>query len=127
MEMERALAARGPRLPPQALEAEQALLGGLLLSNDAWDRIADRVSEQDFYQKEHRLIFTAVGDLADAERPRDVVTLSEWLENRGQLEEAGGLAYLGRLAQDTPSAANIVAYADIIREQNVKAQKGIEF
>ncbi|MDH3714459.1 MAG: replicative DNA helicase [Gammaproteobacteria bacterium] len=115
-------AARLPKLPPQSVEAEQALLGGLLLSNEAWDNVADRVSESDFYQKEHRLIFRAIGELAEADRPRDVVTLSEQLDTTGQLEEAGGLAYLGRLAQDTPGAANITAYADIVRERSVLRQ-----
>ncbi len=112
----------GPKAPPQSLEAEQALLGALLIRDEAWDAVADRVVEEDFYQKEHRLIFCALADLAEANRPRDVVTLSEWLELRGQLNDAGGLAYLGRLAQDTPGAANIVAYADIIRERSVLRQ-----
>ncbi len=115
-------ASRSPKLPPQSLEAEQALLGGLMLSNEAWDQIADRVVETDFYQKEHRLIFRAIGELAEVDRPRDVVTLAEQLDNVGKLEDAGGLAYLGRLAQDTPGAANIAAYADIVRERSVLRQ-----
>ena len=107
------------RLPPYSLEAEQAVLGGLMLQDDAWDRVAGRVMEADFYRKDHRLIYQAIGDLANSDRPRDVVTVSEWLQGRGQLEDAGGLAYLGTLANDVGSAANIGAYADIVRERSV--------
>ena len=107
------------RLPPYSLEAEQAVLGGLMLQGDAWDRVAGRVMEADFYRKDHRLIYQAIDDLANTDRPRDVVTVSEWLQGRGQLEDAGGLAYLGTLANDVGSAANIGAYADIVRERSV--------
>ena len=111
-----------PRVPPHSLEAEQAVLGGLMLANDAWDRIADRVHEEDFYRREHRLLFRALGELADQDQPRDVVTVSEWLSQRGELDNVGNLAYLGQLAQETPSAANITAYADIVRERSVLRQ-----
>lgn len=104
-------------LPPHSIEAEQAVLGSLILSDSSWDRICDRVSEDDFYRKEHRLIFRSIIALAQQDKPRDVVTLSEWLEQRGELEKAGGMLYLGTLAKDTPSAANVVAYADIVRER----------
>jgi replicative DNA helicase len=107
------------RIPPHSIEAEQAVLGGLMLDNSAWDRIADRVSETDFYRHDHALIFRAVAALAEADRPYDAVTLSEWLGSRGELENSGGLAYLGMLAKDTPTAANIQAYADIVRERAV--------
>ncbi len=110
------------RLPPHSITAEQAVLGGLMLDNEAWDRVADRVSEEDFYRRDHRLIFRAIAALAEAGRPFDVVTLSEWLDGQGLLEEAGGLAYLGTLAKDTPSAANITHYADIVREHSVLRQ-----
>ncbi len=107
------------RIPPQSIEAEQSVLGGLMLDNQRWDQVADRVSADDFYRKEHRLIFRAVATLCDANSPADVVTVSEWLEKNGELDGAGGLAYLGTLANNTPSAANIVAYADIVRERAV--------
>jgi len=107
------------KVPPHSIEAEQSVLGGLMLDNAAWDRVADVVSEQDFYRRDHRLIFQAVGALSEESRPFDVVTLAEWLESHGCLDEAGGLAYLGELARNTPSAANIVAYADIVRERAV--------
>jgi replicative DNA helicase len=110
------------RVPPHSIEAEQAVLGGLLLSNEAWDTVADRVAEDDFYRRDHRLIFRAIADLAESDRPRDVVTLSQWLEQRGELEQAGGMVYLGTLAKDTPSAANVKAYADIVRERSVLRQ-----
>jgi len=104
-------------VPPNSVEAEQALLGGLMLDNLAWDKIAGRVSEADFYRPDHRLIFEAIQELADRNQPRDAVTLSEQLDSREQLADAGGLGYLGTLAKDTPSAANIVAYAEIVRER----------
>jgi replicative DNA helicase len=110
------------KVPPHSIEAEQAVLGGLMLSDNAWDQIADRVSEADFYRQDHRLIFRAISALADKGLPRDVVTLSEWLEQRGDLEKAGGLLYLGTLAKDTPSAANVKAYADIVRERSILRQ-----
>jgi replicative DNA helicase len=110
------------RVPPHSIEAEQAVLGGLMLANDAWDRVADRVSEEDFYRREHRLLFRALGELADNDQPRDVVTVSEWLSQHGELDNVGNLAYLGQLAEETPSAANITAYADIVRERSVVRQ-----
>ncbi len=110
------------KLPPHSIQAEQSVLGGLMLDNQMWDSIADRVGEEDFYRKDHRLIFCAIRDLADKQDPFDVITLSELLEQAGKLEDAGGLAYLGTLAKDTPSAANIVAYADIVRERSVLRQ-----
>jgi replicative DNA helicase len=110
------------RVPPHSIQGEQSVLGGLMLDNSAWDQVADRVGEGDFYRREHQLIFRAVAALADRSQPFDVVTLSEELERRGELEDAGGLAYLGTLAKDTPSAANIRAYADIVREHSVVRQ-----
>ena len=109
-------------IPPHSLSAEQSVLGGLMLDNEAWDKIADKVAEDDFYRADHRLIFRAVADLADDNRPFDVVTLSGWLESNQKLEEAGGLAYLGTLAKETPSAANIAAYAEIVRERSIMRQ-----
>lgn len=119
---ERAAAVDNLRVPPHSVEAEQAVLGGLMLSNEAWDRIADRLAEDDFYRRDHRQIFRAVSELAEKGQPFDVVTLREWLSSRGELEDSGGAGYLISLAKDTPSAANITAYADIVREKSVLRQ-----
>ena len=123
---ERAFSRRGTepvaetlKVPPQSIEAEQSVLGGLLLDNQSWDRIADIVTADDFYRREHRLIFNAISALCGESSPADVVTVSEWLERSGEIEPAGGLAYIGSLANNTPSAANIVAYAAIVRENSV--------
>jgi replicative DNA helicase len=110
------------RLPPQSREAEQSLLGGLMLDQRAWDQVADAVSAEDFYSADHRLIFAAIGALAERDQPRDAVTVGEQLERTGELESSGGLAYLGQLVRDTPSAANIRAYAGIVRERAMLRQ-----
>ncbi len=105
------------RVPPHSVEAEQAVLGGLLLDNSTWDSIADRLTAEDFYRRDHQQIFSAVAELAARSEPADAVTLAEYLAAKGQAEETGGLAYLAGLARDTPTAANIRAYADIVRER----------
>lgn len=110
------------RIPPHSVQAEQSVLGGLMLDNQTWDTVADRVSDKDFYRRDHRLIFQAIRILADRQEPFDVVTLSEILAKTNELNDAGGLAYLGLLAKETPSAANIAAYADIVRERSVLRQ-----
>jgi replicative DNA helicase len=110
------------RVPPHSIQAEQAVLGGLMLENSTWDQVADRVGQRDFYRREHQLIFQAIGALAERGKPFDVVTLAEELDHKGELNGAGGFAYLGALANDTPSAANIRAYADIVREHSVIRQ-----
>ena len=110
------------KLPPHSLEAEQSVLGGLMLDNTAWDKVADAVFEDDFYRRDHRLIFRAIRALADHLKPFDLVTLAEWLDTQGELDNAGGLAYLNTLASNTPSAANIAAYAAIVRERSVLRQ-----
>ncbi len=107
------------RVPPHSIQAEQSVIGGLMLDNGSWDKIADKVNKDEFYRKEHRLIFHAIARLADQDQPFDVVTLAEDLQRREELEEAGGLAYLGAIAKDTPTAANILAYAQIVRENAV--------
>ncbi len=112
----------GLRLPPHSIEAEQSVLGGLMLDSTAWDQIADRVIAEDFYRNDHRLIFAAVAGLIERNQPCDAVTLSGHLESQGLLDQVGGLAYLGSLARDTPTAANIRAYADIVRERSVLRQ-----
>lgn len=104
------------------MQAEQAVLGGLMLDNNAWDTVADLLGEQDFYRRDHRLIFRAIEQLAENNNPLDAVTLSEWLDQNRLLEEVGGLSALGTLAQNTPSAANIKAYAEIVRENSVMRQ-----
>jgi replicative DNA helicase len=110
------------RIPPHSLEAEQAVLGGLMLSTQAWDTVADRLREEDFYRRDHQLIFRAIARLAEENRPCDAVTLGEWLENQGLAEELGGGAYILELASTTPSAANVAAYADIVREKSILRQ-----
>ncbi len=107
------------RTPPHSVEAEQSVLGGLLLDNSSWDRIADRIGGEDFYRHDHRLIFQHVSRLIEQSRPADAVTVFEALQTSGKAGEAGGLAYLNALAQNTPSAANIRRYAEIVRERAV--------
>ncbi|WP_020648391.1 replicative DNA helicase [Solimonas variicoloris] len=108
-----------PKAPPYSVEAEQSVLGGLMLENRHWDDLADKLNAEDFYREDHQLIFRAIAELAGSQKPCDFVTLAEHLKARGQLEAAGGLAYLGTLANDTPSAANVMAYAEIVRERAV--------
>ena len=110
------------RVPPHSIDAEQAVLGGLMLDEHAWERIADKLGEEDFYRKDHRLIFRAIGDLASKNQPCDAVTLGEWFESSGLADEVGGVAYVIQLANATPSAANILAYAGIVREKSVLRQ-----
>ena len=110
------------RIPPHSLQAEQSLLGGLMLDNATWEQVADRVVRDDFYRREHQLIFSAIAILTEESKPFDVVTLAEELERNSKLDEAGGLLYLGNLANDTPSAANVRSYADIVREHSVIRQ-----
>ena len=110
------------RLPPQSIEAEQSVLGGLLLDNAAWDRVSDIVGENEFYRADHRLIFQHIILLIENGKPADVLTVAESLERSAKLEEAGGQAYLGSLALNTPSAANIRRYAEIVRERAIMRQ-----
>ncbi|MDX1251429.1 MAG: replicative DNA helicase [Gammaproteobacteria bacterium] len=110
------------KVPPHSVEAEQAVLGGLMLENSAWDQVADLIGEEDFYRRDHRLIFRAISELAHRNTPFDIITLSEQLAAINELDNAGGLAYLGTLAKNTPTAANIKAYATIVRERSVLRQ-----
>ncbi|EAS5032288.1 replicative DNA helicase DnaB [Salmonella enterica] len=105
--------------PPHSIEAEQAVLGGLMLDNGRWDDVAERVVADDFYTRQHRQIFTEMGRLQENGCPLDLITLSESLERLGTLDHVGGFAYLAELSKNTPSAANICAYADIVRERAV--------
>ena len=106
------------KMPPNSIEAEQSLLGGLMLDNAAWDKVADLIVASDFYRKDHRLIFAGIAELAETSNPCDVVTLSEFLDNRDELEASGGLEYLAMLSNETPGAANVRAYARILRERS---------
>jgi replicative DNA helicase len=108
------------RVPPHSVEAEQSVLGGIMLDNGAWDNIADVLTEEDFYRREHRLIFRAVVELAARDQPFDAITVSDWLAANNLLDQAGDLSYVGRLANDTPSAAAVGAYAGIVRERSVR-------
>ncbi|GLX78061.1 replicative DNA helicase [Thalassotalea insulae] len=107
------------KVPPHSLEAEQSVLGGLLLDNEAWDRVAERVVAQDFYSRAHRVVYETIGGLIELGEPVDLITLSEALENDQKLDDAGGFVYLAEMMKNTPSAANITAYAEIVRERAV--------
>jgi replicative DNA helicase len=105
--------------PPHSVEAEQAVLGGLLLDTQAWDQVGDSIVTEDFYRPDHRQIFEAIADLVTESKPIDVVTVAERLNARGKLADVGGLAYLSTLVRDTPTAANARAYAQIVREKSL--------
>ncbi|TOC01164.1 replicative DNA helicase [Vibrio parahaemolyticus] len=107
------------KVPPHSLEAEQSVIGGLLLDNERWDTVAERVVASDFYSRPHRLIFEGVKTILESGKSLDLITLSEHLERHEQLEDVGGFAYLADLAKNTPSAANINAYADIVAERAI--------
>ena len=107
------------RIPPHSIEAEQSVLGGLLLDNSAWDKIADFVSPEDFYRYDHRLIFQHIARLISGSRPADVITVFESLSSANKADEIGGISYLNALAQNTPSAANIRRYAEIVRDRGI--------
>jgi replicative DNA helicase len=107
------------KLPPNSVEAEQSVLGGLLLENESLDKIADILNQADFYRHDHRLIYTHIAKLIEQNRPADIVTVAESLENSAELSSVGGIAYLGALAQNTPTAANIRRYAEIVRERSI--------
>lgn len=110
------------KIPPHSIEAEQAVLGGLLINNEVWEHVSERVAEDDFYRKDHRVIFKAIATLDDDGQPYDVVTVAEWLDSHQQLDDAGGLSYLAALAERTPGVSNVKAYADIVRKRSVLRQ-----
>lgn len=107
------------RIPPHSQEAESSVLGGLLLDNNSWDKVADLLVEADFYRYEHRLVFASISSLVNSNRPADVITVFEQMQSQGKSEEVGGLAYLNSLAQYVPSSANIRRYAEIVRERSI--------
>ena len=94
------------RIPPHSVEAEQSVLGGLLIDNSAWDRAGDLLNDSDFYRFDHKLIYAAIGGLINNSKPADVITVFEQLQSLGKAEDCGGLVYLNQLAQSVPSAAN---------------------
>jgi replicative DNA helicase len=110
------------KLPPHSIDAEQSVLGGMMLDNRAWDLIVDRIRESDFYRHDHRLIYRVMAKLTQQNKPLDVLTITEALKELHELENAGGEVYLFELANNTPSVANIAAYADIVRERSVLRQ-----
>jgi replicative DNA helicase len=107
------------KLPPHSVEAEQSVLGGLLLENEALDKVADLIAASDFYRHDHRVIYEHISRLIELNKPADIVTVAESLDSTAELNSVGGIAYLGALAQNTPSAANIRRYAEIVRERAV--------
>ena len=107
------------RIPPHSIEGESSVIGGLLLSNEAWDRVGDILADSDFYRYEHRLIYAAIGTLVNSNRPADVITVFEHLQSQGRADEVGGLSYLNSLAQYVPSASNIRRYAEIVRDRSI--------
>ena len=110
------------KVPPHSIEAEQSVLGSLMLDNESWEKTADLLVEHDFYRRDNQLIFRAIADLFEQSQPVDVITLAEYHDKRGELEKVGELAYLGMLARNTPSSANIIAYASIVRERSILRQ-----
>ena len=111
-----------PRQPPHSEDAEQSLLGGIMLEERAWDRIADVATGKDFYRPDHRLIFAAMEELVERNQPLDAITVGDHLQRQGKLDDAGGRAYLARLVGNTPGAANIRRYASIVREHAMLRQ-----
>ena len=107
------------RVPPHSIEGESSVIGGLLLDNEAWDRVSDILIDADFYRHEHRLIYASIGTLINGNKPADVITVFEHLQNQGKAEEVGGLTYLNSLAQYVPSASNIRRYAEIVRDRSI--------
>jgi replicative DNA helicase len=110
------------KVPPHSIEGEQAVLGGLLLSPRAFDQVADVITETDFYREDHRLIFRAISELSNKGKPCDAVTVTEWFESHGKVDQVDGGSYINQLASSTPSAANVKAYADIVREKSILRQ-----
>ena len=110
------------KVPPHSVEAEQAVIGGLLIDNDAWDQVVERITETDFYRHEHRILFRAMTELMLQSMPLDIVTVTESLERSQELDIVGGIAYVAELAKNTPSAANVSAYANIVRERSILRQ-----
>ncbi|MBS0587049.1 replicative DNA helicase [Nitrosomonas sp.] len=117
------------KTPPHSIESEQSVLGGLMLDNHAWEKVADIITDSDFYRHDHRLIYHHICKLIEQNKPADVITVAESMENSAELQTVGGLAYIGTIVQNTPSAANIKRYAEIVRERAIMrnlAQIGVQ-
>jgi len=117
------------KTPPHSIESEQSVLGGLMLDNHAWEKVADIITDSDFYRHDHRLIYHHICKLIEHNKPADVITVAESMENAAELQTVGGLAYIGNIVQNTPSAANIKRYAEIVRERAIMrnlAQIGVQ-
>lgn len=117
------------KTPPHSIESEQSVLGGLMLDNHAWEKVADVITDSDFYRQDHRLIYHHICKLIEHNKPADVITVAESLEISAELQKIGGLAYIGAIVQNTPSAANIKRYAEIVRERSIMrnlAQIGVQ-
>lgn len=110
------------KTPPHSNEAEQSLLGALMLSANSWDKVADKIDESDFYRENHRLIFRAIAELSQQAQPSDAVTVAEWFASHGKLDRVDGGAYVTMLANETPGPANILGYAHIVREKSILRQ-----
>lgn len=110
------------KIPPHLIEAEQSILGGVVLDHEAWERIAGRICEEDFYRQEHRVLFRALQELSRRSQPFDAITVIDILKSQGKLDAAGGETYLWEIIHNTPTVANITAYADIVREKSVLRQ-----
>ena len=107
------------KVPPHSIEAEQSVLGSMLIDPESWDKVAELVTETDFYNRSHQTIFRAIVRLLNTNQPIDLITVSEELEKHDELDDAGGFAYLGELAKNTPSSANVASYAQIISERAI--------
>jgi replicative DNA helicase len=107
------------KVPPHSVVAEQAVLGGLMLSAAAWDQVADIVTAGDFYREDHRLIFTAISEVHESGQPCDAITVSEWFESRGNAEQVDNGRYIAQIVNETPSASTVAAYAAIVREKSI--------
>lgn len=107
------------KVPPHSIDAEQAVLGTLMLDNQRWDHVSDQLAEHDFYSRHHQTIFKEMHALVNKGMPIDLITLSDSLERRNVLADVGGFAYLAELSKNTPSTINIVAYTDIIRQRAI--------
>ncbi|QOJ22546.1 MAG: replicative DNA helicase [Gammaproteobacteria bacterium] len=117
------------KTPPHSIESEQSVLGGLMLDNNAWEKVADVITDSDFYRHDHRLIYHHICKLIEHNKPADVITVAESMETSAELQTVGGLAYIGTIVQNTPSAANIKRYAEIVRERAIMrnlAQIGVQ-
>ena len=111
------------RIPPQNIEAEQSILGGLMLEQEAWDEISNIIGEEDFYKPAHRKIYHAIRELIRKNQPCDLITVSNFLMESNQLGTIGGPSYLAEIMDQTPSTANIVSYAKIVKDKSLYTEK----